>query len=323
MILEVGADVNHLGDNVRCYRKTGAFYVALSGLFFGLIGYFGMSIIHAHISVNNMLFWRFLISALFMCFILAFQTISITTRIRAREDNIYGPGQLRKSFATTRMDLFKGAFYGAIFYGPSSTLYFMSANYIGSGLAMVLFYTFPAMVMLFNFLFYKHTISKIYLFAITIMLVGLLFLMRDNPAQFNLMGIGLSLLSALFFACYIIITKNSHAPAQVETLMVCLGSMLSAFIAAQFEHTFFVPQGVELWGNIASIGIICTAVPILLLLKGLKNIGSLQASIISVLEPVFVLIFGVTLLGEVINTSQYIGISVLLFGALLALMSSD
>lgn len=325
------------------YRKTGAIYVALSGLFFGLIGYFGMSIIHAHISVNNMLFWRFLVSALFMCLVLMVQSKSFgivncshprSSRTQRELSNTVEQSQNKEIppfsrddgrvvTVTASKDLFKGALYGAIFYGPSSTLYFMAADYIGSGLAMVLFYTFPAMVMLFNAIVYKHRIGKMYLLAITIMLVGLLLLMHDNPGQFNTMGIGLSILSALLFAGYMIVSKNSQAPAQVDTLMVCIGSMLSAFIAAQFEHTFFIPNGTELWFNIASIGILCTAVPILLLLKGLKNIGSLQASILSVLEPVFVLIFGVTLLSEAINSYQMIGIVILLTGAFLALLSGD
>ena len=77
--------------------KTGAWYVALSGLFFGFIGYFGMNIIHASISVNTMLFWRFLVASVFMCFVLLPQlkTLSVTSK------------DLGKTFCS-----------GLLFYGP-------------------------------------------------------------------------------------------------------------------------------------------------------------------------------------------------------------
>lgn len=282
------------------HKKMGVLYVALSGFFFGFIGYFGISIMHAHISVNTMLFWRFLVSGLFMFAIILFQP---------------------QLWRTPPQDMLKAFLYGFIFYGPSSMLFFMAADYIGTGLAMVIFYTFPAMVLFFNFIVYKHPIGKLYIFAIVLMLIGMFCLTQGQSTQINFEGIALSLISALLFALYMIVSKNSVSPAQMDTLMVCAGSMLSSWLIAYWSHSFFMPHESIIWFNIAGIGILCTAVPILLLLKGLKNIGALQASILSVLEPVFVLILGVTLLGEAINLTQTIGISILLFGALLSLLS--
>ena len=284
---------------MKSQRKSGALYVALSGVFFGLIGYFGMNIIHAQVSINTMLFWRFLVASLFMCFILLVQM---------------------KSWVATPKDLLKALFYGAIFYGPSSALYFVSASEMGSGLAMVLFYTFPAMVMFLNFVVYKQPIGYMYYWATGLLLMGMLLLVNGSPGQLNWMGAWMGLLSALFFALYIIVSKHSSAPAQVDTLMVCLGSMLSGFVAAKYSHSFTMPVDVNFWVNVVGIGIICTSIPILLLLKGLKHIGAIEASILSVLEPVFVIIFGVTLLGETIHLTQFIGVIILLLGALLAIL---
>lgn len=281
-------------------RKTGAIYVALSGLFFGLIGYFGMSIVHTNISVNTMLFWRFLIASLFMCVVILPKCKQLHVQ----------PGELTKTF-----------FYGALFYGPSSALYFMAADIMGSGLAMVLFYTFPAMVLFMDFFFKKKTVGQFYYVAVGIILIGMLCLTFGDTTQFNLIGTGISLLSALLFAIYMMLSETSAHPAQVDTLMVCLGSTVSALLMACLEGRFLVPNETEVWVNIIGIGIFCTSIPILLLLKGLKNISALQASILSILEPVFVIVFGVILLGEAITTVEYIGVFVLLSGALLALVS--
>ncbi|CEK10710.1 DMT family transporter [Legionella hackeliae] len=282
------------------HKNNGALYAALSGLFFGLIGYFGVSVMNANVSVNTMLFWRFLVSSLFMCLLLI-------PRLKLLSFNL--------------IEIIKVTFYGAAFYGTCSILYFVSTEYIGSGLSMVIFFTYPSMVLLINFLFFKQKISKIYYVALMIIFVGMMLLVNGSQFHFNLMGVGLSLLSALLYALYLIASKSSPVPALLATLFVSIGAMLVSLIAAFIEGTFFIPTRLDVWFNICGIGVICTALPIVLLLKGLQHISSLQASILSVLEPVFVVIFGILLLGEQINLVQGFGIVVLLSGALLSLMS--
>ena len=64
-----------------------------------------------------------------------------------------------------------------------------------------------------------------------------------------------------------------------------------------------------------------TVIPILLMLYGLKYISSEKASILSVLEPVFVVIFGILLLGESLRFLSAVGIVLILAGALMTLFS--
>ncbi len=282
-------------------KTNGAFYAALSGLFYGLIGYFGISVIHAKISVPNMLFWRFVISTLFILFLLLPQL-----------------NNLKK----TPIETIKMIFYGLAFYGSTSIFYFISAKYIGSGLAMVIFFTYPALVMLINCILYKHKISSIYYLALLIILIGMFCLVSGSVNTFNLKGISFGLLSSLLYALYIIFSKNSPLSPLISTLLISFGAAIICLIAAIVNHTFNIPEKLDVWLNILGIGIICTALPIVLLLKGLKDISSLQASILSVLEPVFVVIFGILLLDEKINFIQATGVIILLSGALLSLLGN-
>jgi drug/metabolite transporter (DMT)-like permease len=71
------------------------------------------------------------------------------------------------------------------------------------------------------------------------------------------------------------------------------------------------------------MAIICTALPILLLLKGLKYISSEKAAIVSVLEPVFVLLSGIILLGETVSVMQIFGTIIILSGAVITLFSKN
>lgn len=287
---------------VLSLKNNGVFFATLSGLFFGLLGYFGLSVINANISVPTMLFWRFLISSLFIFVLLSPQLSSL----------IKTPREAAKVFI-----------YGLFFYGSTSIFYFIAAGYIGSGLAMVIFFTYPAFVMLINCLKYKHKINPLYCLALLIIFIGMLCLVNSSKMTFNFLGLIFSLLSALLYALYIVSSKNSAISPLISTFWVSLSSALLCLIAAFFHHSFVIPSDLGVWLNICGIGILCTALPIVFLLKGLKHISSLQVSILSVLEPVFVVIFGVFLLGEQINVLQGLGVVILLSGALLSLLSQD
>ena len=281
-------------------KNKGIFFAALSGFFFGFLGYFGISAMHAHISVPNMLFWRFFISSLFLFTLLVPHLNTL---------KIFSPLALQV------------AFYGIFFYGTTAIFYFIAAKYIGSGLAMVVFYTYPAMVMLINVLFYQQKMTKNYYLALIILFIGMLFLGMDGKSTFDLKGIILSLVSAFLYALYIITGKNCRLPALLSSFWICLGASLTCLITALFyDKQLIIPKHLPIWFNLGGISLLCTALPMVLLLKGLKHISSVQAAILSVLEPVFVVICGLLLLSEKIAFMQGVGIVILLSGALLTLI---
>ncbi|PUT39213.1 EamA/RhaT family transporter [Legionella taurinensis] len=281
-------------------RSKGVLYCLLSGLFFGLIGYFGITVIHEHISVYTMLFWRFMVAGLFIALIMLWQ---------------------RDGLKLTRRDFLTILSHGIFFYGACSILYFIAANYIGSGLAMVVFFTYPALVMLINKLVYQLPFNLIYCISLLIIFSGMVFLVQGGQFHFNPIGLILSILSALLYAFYILASKKSRVSPLPSTLVLCLGCMVISLITALLDRSFTWPASWSVWANILGIGILCTALPILLLLNGLKLISSTQASILSVLEPVFVVIFGILLLGEQVSLMQMMGVSIILLGSLLSLLN--
>lgn len=281
-------------------EQRGSFYAILSGFLYGFIGYFGISAINGDLSASNMLFWRFLISSIFILIVLIPQL---------------------KSIQDTYRSMFIAFLSGALYYGLSTLIYFYASLYIGSGLSMVIFFTYPVIIMLLNYFFYGQTIPKIYYLAISVILIGMALLIDMDEVAFDLWGIFLGLTSAFFYACYIISSKNNKISPNVSTLMVSLGCMVTSFIVACLGHTFKVPGSFPVWMNLFGIGIIATVIPILLMLYSLKYISSEKASILSVLEPVFVVIFGVLLLGEVLKPWHALGIVFVLAGALITLFS--
>jgi drug/metabolite transporter (DMT)-like permease len=274
--------------------------VTLSGLLYGFVGYFGVSALTATASIPNMLFWRFLIALIFI--------------------GLFLLPHLSK-FKENRAALFGVFTAGALFYGSSTYAFFSASKTIGTGMSMVIFFTYPAVVIFCNWLFYRKIIAREYIYAIVLISLGLL-LLTEFQLGFNVEGILLSLFSALGYAFYIIASKkNAGLHPLISSWMVCAGCCFFALIFSLLDHSFTLPTDPVFWVNSLGLGIISTALPILLLLQGIQFISSEKAAILGVLEPVFVAITGVMLLGEELGMMQIIGIIIVLSGATLSLLT--
>lgn len=281
-------------------EQKGALYAIISGLCYGLLGYFGVSLMNQDLSVYNILGWRFLVSS--VCMLLF---------VLPHYETIFQRPQ----------EILHVLIAGALFYSASSIFYFIACRYIGTGLSMVTFFTYPAFVMFLQWLFYRKKITKVYHLAVAIFIIGMAFLVDFSDATFDIFGLSISVIGALSYACYVVISKKNKLSPLVSTLMVSVGCMMTCFLGAFSENTFVIPTGFSVWMYILALGILCTALPILLLLEGLKYISAEKASLLSVLEPVFVVIFGICLLNETLSSKQCIGMAIIMCGGILTLFS--
>lgn len=283
-------------------EHKGALLAISSGLSYGLLGYFGVTIINEGLSVSNMLLWRFVISSILI-------TLIIIVKFKGLE--------------VEPKEIIKGILLGAAFYSTSSVTYFIASKTIGTGLSMVIVFTYPALVMGLNWLLYNAKITRTYYLAIIIIVIGLVLLADVTDFKFDIIGIGFALLSAALYALYVVYSKKNKLPPLMSTFMVSIGCSIACLIFAIIDNSLVIPATFDVWANIIAIGIICTALPIFLLFECFKYISTDKASILSVLEPVFVVIFGLILLDEKITMLQLAGIAIILFGALITLFSNN
>lgn len=275
----------------------GDIYAICSGLLYGLLGYFGVSIMRANFSAENMLFWRFLFAALFL----------LPAAIYALKPSKLSLRQILSIIATS-----------SVLFALTSYFYFLACKHIGSGLAMVIFFTYPMIVTLLSWIFEKQKITKIYYLSLALILIGLLALMQKNAMEFDLDGIALATLSSFFYALYIFSSKKqSEAMSPIAgTFLANIGTCLVCLLLTLWKETLIIPSTASIWGNIIGLAVISTALPMLLMLKALKYISANKASILSVLEPVCVLIVGIIFLNEEVSWLQIIGATTILVGAL-------
>ncbi|MBN8827709.1 MAG: EamA family transporter [Sphingobacteriia bacterium] len=273
-------------------------FTALSGLLYGSIGYFGHHIRNTGMSISDMLFWRFIISSLLI--------IPFIVKINFKN---YKPSDMLGCFIM-----------GMIFYGISTWYYFYSAHEIGSGLAMVLFYAYPAIVALISVFFGKEKISGIEILSLISIFIGCVLISGKFNDSLNAVGIRAGLISAFLYSLYMFFSKKyvNKLDSYLASFLVCLGIGFAFFLNNMiFEQKIDFPDNNSQWLLVIAFALVGTILPIVFLFIGMKGISATKASIISVLEPVTTLIIGITLLNESVTVIQFIGSIIILIGATL------
>lgn len=286
----------------------GVALILLSGILYGAFGYLGVKILGAPMKLNSMLFWRFVVasaSMLVACF------------------------AVRPALPRTVRPWVMDFGIGALLYGGCSTLYFMATDHIGTGLAMVIFFCYPAMVILFSRVFDRVALTKISIASLALVSIGFALMGGliggHEDFQFQWTGAALAGLSALCYAAYVYLSKRELNAAHpfITTLNLCLGSTALFYVLALFDGGLQVPDQPSTWIHIILLGLICTSIPIILLLEGLKTVSAGKAALLTILEPIITVGVGAALLGERVESIQVLGIIIILFGATAAQFSKE
>jgi drug/metabolite transporter (DMT)-like permease len=283
--------------------NKGILLTALSALLYGCIGYFGTRLLDLGLSVKNMLFWRFFCSSLCLLpiLLLVFRRNNLSNKFKALANLL---------------------FLGGIFHGSSTALYFEASKTIGTGLAMVIFFSYPIFVALLSFFLRKIPISRITFSALILIFFGCLLIASSSVinTNFNVIGLTQALMAGLCYGTYVFYSKelSSALSPVLSTLCVCLGSLgiFALYLLLDFGH-FQVPHNFEAWMLLSLFALFGTVLPVLLLLAGMKYLSASTASIISVLEPIAVLGVGVFILGEPLQALQLLGAAIILSATIL------
>ena len=281
-------------------ENEGSFYAIISGLLYGLIGYYGVTLLEEGMSISSMVFWRFSLAAIILWIFLFFK---------------------KEEFTGSAKNIITLFINSIIFYGISSVLYFMAAEYIGTGLSMVIFFTYPAIIVAINLLIFKQKINRIYYVSIGAIFLGMILLIDLYELSIDFAGIVLSLITAFLYAIFMITTKTNKLSPAISTLVICSGCAFGALMWALIEGSFSYPNNSYAIFILLSSSLLSTLFPTLLLIKSLKYISAEKASLLSVLEPVFTTLFGIILLNETISAKESIGTFIILIGSIIALFS--
>lgn len=206
-----------------------------------------------------------------------------------------------------------------------STLYLTSVKYLQPSLVQLIFYTYPALVALLSFLFFRERLSGKTAAAIAVSFTGLVMVLGGSAGRVSLIGIIAAFGAALI--CSTVVVLSHHLVGQIQPLLV--GAFFSLFTSLSVLPvglpTGIIDFGIGLraWLAIAGCALIATNLARFLFLTGMKLVGSTLASILCMIEPVVTVVFSAFLFSQFLTWFQLLGGLVILLGGAAAVASKQ
>lgn len=215
--------------------------------------------------------------------------------------------------SVNKSKVFKYSFLGAILYVSSSITDFIGLLYISASLERAVLFTFPIYVFLLSSDLSRITFSKVVLIVSTVLGLAIMFNPTvDNHVTDTLIGISLVLLSAIFWALFIIYSKravSNISPTIFTSTYMCITTvlLLFGFIIDSKKFTTFSTLQTHTMIYLVFLAIFCSIIPSYLMSFGLKRINASLAAVISAMGPIVTLGLDVVILNHNLTLNEIIG----------------
>ena len=282
-------------------KYLGSLYIILSAILFGTMPLLA-KVAYAHGSnAYTVAFSRFLFGSI-MLLIVIFMLPGCSARI----DKYHMLELLKLSVAYALMPI----------------LLYTSYNYIDSGMATTLHFTYPVAVMLIMVIFYKSRLERKQVICAIFCLIGMS-LLSSPDSHPSALGILLAVGSGIVYAVYIVLLGRSTAK---ELHPLTLAFWLALFSAAEIGAVALVSGNLvfslDEVGWVAEIGmaLFTTVFALVLFQRGLFLCGEVKASLLSTFEPLTGILVGVVAFGETLTLNKILGIIGVLLSAVLLVL---
>ncbi len=186
---------------------------------------------------------------------------------------------------------------------------FASYNYIPSGIATVLHFVYPAVVLVINIII-NRKLKIENLFSVSLCIVGIcLFYNPKDPL--NLEGALLALLSGVMYAIYIILLsrfKHKELSGFLFSFYISVTSSIVLLIVCLSLNKLALPESTSGWLLSAFFALAVNVGAVVLFQQGAVLIGSQQSSILSTFEPITGVLIDALIISQVLpNVPSIIG----------------
>lgn len=281
-------------------KGLGLFYASLSSISFGFIPLFTLPMMEHGLRSPSILAYRFMLTAVFLFIIAKVRHIS-----------------LRVTTKQLLVLILLGLIYTCSAWGLQIGYHFLT-----SGIATVIHFTYPVYVIILMLLIYKQkphpiTIGAIVIAFLGVALIGGLFGSSEpvSPVGFTIVA-----MTGLAYASYLVIVHKSA----VKTLgpiplsfWALTASSLAFLVICSFSGGLQRIETSSDWLLMLLLALVCTVIANILMVAGVKRIGSTIASVLGALEPLTAVLVGYLVFDEALNTVRVLGITLIVISVLL------
>lgn len=224
---------------------------------------------------------------------------------------LFRPGDLRVSFSLLPK-LLAQAGVGSL---GTSFLYLSALLYLPASISSMLLYTYPVLVTLGAFLFFREKIGAAHLLALALAVCGAVLssqIWQGSVGSLWLKGVFYGLGSAAAYSFFILYGEHILHQVKPFTTLVYV-QVFSTIILLLYRLPLYLVEGKLpslTWQQLLlgfAVGTVASIVPFWLLLEGINYIGASKTSIVSTLELPVTFLLAFVFLGEKFNLWQGIG----------------
>jgi len=209
-------------------------------------------------------------------------------------------------------------------------LFAFAAQSINAGVLAVINASVPVMSGFIASMFFNEKLSRKQVVGLLIGIAGVAILMSDrlfagvsNNTGFisSVLPLGYALLGGAGYAIGANLTKGYLQ--SMSPLAITAGSLVIASALMLPLGIYQFPYGKDIsliaWTSVVGVGVFSTAIALIFMNQLIKSIGTMRATSITLVTPIFAIILGYLLLGEALNAMAILGSVVILIGTYLSL----
>lgn len=205
---------------------------------------------------------------------------------------------------------------------------FIAFDRITIALALLGFYTYPAMVAAANVALGRERLDQTKAVALGLAIAGMIAVVASqlDPAagiRLDALGIGLALGAAVSQTLFVVISRAGYSAVPTEQAMAVVllvsvvGAVAFAVVSGSAASVGYPLTDLGVLPLLLFTGIFAAALPSLGFLTGIRAIGGTRAGILMLFEPVVGVALAAWLLGEALVPIQLLGAVAILAAALL------
>ncbi|MBG7629241.1 MAG: EamA family transporter [Bacteroidetes bacterium] len=207
---------------------------------------------------------------------------------------------------SSKRDL-KTIIISGFFMGAHWVTYFYALKLSNVAIGMLAMFTYPIITVFLEPFFFKTKLNVKHVFLGILVLIGIYFLTPEFKIENNFtQGILFGIASAVFYAIRNILMKKKTAQYNGSVLMFYQMAVITALLWPVLFIFDESPLATD-WFALGALAIFTTAVGHTLFVVSMKYFSIGTASIISSIQPIYGIIFGMLFLGEFPASKTIIG----------------
>ena len=194
-----------------------------------------------------------------------------------------------------------------LFFGAHWITYFYALQLSNVAIGMLSLFTYPIITALLEPLFFKTKLNPKHVILGVVVLIGIYFLSPEfNLENNHTKGVLFGLVSAVFYAVRNILMKKKVANYHGSMLMF-YQMVIITLVLWPVLFIFEAKPTTNDWQALLVLALVTTSIGHTLFVMSFKNFSISTASIMSSIQPIYGILFGMLLLNEIPSENTLIG----------------